>query len=125
MFDLDREVSMLARKTCGSWFSRRAYQAEIEDYLHCVVEDHVANGATQEAAFEIARKQLGSIESLRGELEQSSRPTFSWAASKKLAFSATAALLVGGLILRLGLSAGWTMSHVLAFVSATLKWITF
>jgi hypothetical protein len=121
MFDLKHEVSKLARNACGNWLARRAYQAEIEDYLYCVIEEHLNSGATEEVAFCKAREQLGGIGSLRAELQESSRIRISSASLRRIAVCTFTALVIGGLLLREGLIAGWTWSHLVAVLTASLK----
>lgn len=121
MFDLNRAVTELAKKACGNWLARRTHQAEIEDYLFCVVEDHMKNGMTAEEAFRKASEQLGTLDPLRVELEKSSRLSLTSPSVQRFALGTFAALVVGGLLLRESLLAGWTLSHVFAVLTAPLR----
>jgi hypothetical protein len=104
----------LAKQVCGNWSARRTHKAEIEDYLYCVIEDHVKNGMTEEEAFRKAREQAGAIDSLRVELEKSSRLRLTSPSVQKWCRTLCPALVVGGPLLRESLLAGWTLSHVFA-----------
>lgn len=73
MFDLNRNVKRLASKAAGGWMARRIDQAELEDYLFCVIEEKMRNGLDEQQAFEQAQQQLGELDSLHAELKRARR----------------------------------------------------
>lgn len=73
MFDLNRAVHRYCRKLTRSWFVRSSKLVELEDHLHCEIEQRIAQGATPEEAFAQAVSQLGEAQLIENEFRKNQR----------------------------------------------------
>ncbi len=62
MFDLNHEIDQWCRSILDTGCSRRGDLDELTDHLHCLVEEKVATGQTEQQAFVSAIRQMGDSE---------------------------------------------------------------
>lgn len=70
MFDIDSAMRRYSRAVSTRWFRRGVQIDELEDHLHCEIEQLVADGLSLEAAFLEAISRLGAADALRQEFRK-------------------------------------------------------
>ncbi len=120
MFDLNRSVKKLAAQVCGGWIARRLHQAEIEDYLFCVIEENVRTGLTEQQAFDRARVQIGEAATLRAELKRARKSERSW---QSMATTAIVLLAIAGVLWQQSELSRQAATDLLAVAAMPLKWL--
>lgn len=120
MFDLNQSIKRLAAQVSGGWIARRIHQAELEDHLYCVVEEKIRNGLGEQAAFELAERQLGEALALRAELRRARRSQVKW---PSVALATLILVTLAGIWWRESEVSQQAASNVLAVVAMPLKWL--
>ena len=70
MFDLNQAVHQYCRHVPTRRFRRTAQSRELEDHLHCEIEQLIGGGMLPEAAFLKATMNLGSAQLLQNEFRK-------------------------------------------------------
>lgn len=70
MFNLDNEVRQWCRLVHPTGSDRETLIAELEDHLHCEIDRLVAEGYSEETAFQMATTQLGERSALQREYKK-------------------------------------------------------
>ncbi|MBL8889584.1 MAG: hypothetical protein JNL67_06370 [Planctomycetaceae bacterium] len=120
MFDLNQSIKQLAARASGGWLARRIHQAELEDHLHCVVEEKVRSGVDEQLAFEFARRQLGEAVAVRTELRRARRSQAKW---PSVGLAIVILVTLAGIWWRESEVSQQAASNVLAVVVMPLKWL--
>ena len=133
MFDLDLEVQRWCKKAAPGLFLRSRRIAELEDHVHCAVASLIDEGHSQEQAFQLAIKTVGSASHLRREFRKNmgivsfllsqrarlrtAKPSLIVAASILIAFLFSNTTMDGSFT-------EWAKNTVVALCMMPLKWLT-
>jgi hypothetical protein len=89
MFDINRQVKRRCRNMMPGLF-HRSQRMELEDQLHCMIEEFAVQGCSPEQALQLALARLGQLDSVKAEY----RKNFFWHCSMKNPYVQIASIAV-------------------------------